>query len=271
MYILQQVNLGVRILSAQNPATAELYERAGLPNLQTRFRKLLAGIIPAENVTLHDILSERLPSSVQAQLIILPGSGYHASEIIEKVPGYPTFLRKMRAAGKSILGICSGHQVFAEALGGKVHTNPQGPEVGTTKISLRDGVFSSLLFSAGGIPRTFAVSQFHFDAVTRPAELPDTELLAWNEKDAYQVIRYGLDLTVQFHPEIDGKLMCDILELRWKEYFKNDRVAYEKCLAGVSDTPHARQVIHNYLKFVVLPRVATLVKPKPTAPRSKKK
>ncbi|WP_338107615.1 glutamine amidotransferase-related protein [Saccharolobus islandicus] len=39
---------------------------------------------------------------------------------------------------KKILGVCSGSQIIAEALGGKVIKGPYGQEVGVQEVSLID-------------------------------------------------------------------------------------------------------------------------------------
>jgi GMP synthase (glutamine-hydrolysing) len=92
-----------------------------------------------------------------------------------------------------VLGVCYGHQVLAEALGGTVEHMGEY-ELGYREVShLGDDVFE-------GVDDSFTVFVSHQDRV---AELPPgADLIAENEYGVHG-FRYGDAVGVQFHPEYD--------------------------------------------------------------------
>ena len=96
-----------------------------------------------------------------------------------------------------ILGVCLGHQVIAEALGGKVVRAPE-PVHGRASQIRHNGIG---LFA--GVPSPLTVGRYH-SLVADPVSLPD-ELrpTAWTEDCvlmAFEHVRYPM-YGVQFHPE----------------------------------------------------------------------
>jgi len=96
--------------------------------------------------------------------------------------------------GLPCLGVCYGHQVVAEALGGTVEAMGEY-EIGYREV---ERVGDSRLLA--GVDESFTVFTTHQDAVT---ELPDgAEPIAENEYGNHG-FRNGHVFTVQFHPEYD--------------------------------------------------------------------
>lgn len=98
------------------------------------------------------------------------------------------------------LGICLGHQLLADALGGRVETMDE-PEVGVMEVALTAGARADPLLA--GLGRTVACLQWHGCAVTA---LPDgAEILARSPRCAVQAFRagrraYGLQYHVELTP-----------------------------------------------------------------------
>jgi anthranilate synthase/aminodeoxychorismate synthase-like glutamine amidotransferase len=95
------------------------------------------------------------------------------------------------------LGVCLGHQVIAEALGGRIVRAP-APVHGRTSQIEHDG---SGLFS--GLPSPITVGRYH-SLVVEPASLPqELRATSWTDDNvvmALEHIRYPV-YGVQFHPE----------------------------------------------------------------------
>ena len=108
------------------------------------------------------------------------------------------WLRRAVAAGLPVLGICYGHQLLADALGGVVADHPGGPEVGTVPIELTDAAGDDPLFRT--LPHRFDAQASHRQSVRR---LPDGAVrLAGNDFEPHHAFRIGERAWgIQFHPE----------------------------------------------------------------------
>ncbi|WP_135665140.1 type 1 glutamine amidotransferase [Halorhabdus rudnickae] len=153
------------------------------------------------------------------------------------------WVRQAVAADVPVLGICWGHQLLAQALGGRVEPMDRY-ELGYATI---DPVADDLLFD--GIEDTFVAFESHSDAVI---ELPDNaRLLAENER-AIQAFRVQNARGVQFHPEYD------IETARWVVQNKEDELAaerFEQLLDSITaethtETASARRVFENFESLV---------------------
>ena len=142
-----------------------------------------------------------LPGPRDADAFIMTGS---SSSVTERAPWMlraEELLRQIAAARVPMLGICFGHQMLAQALGGEVRRNPFGREIGTVRLTrvADDPVFA-------GLPRVFDVHETHVDAVVKLP--PGAEVLATTSLDPAAVFRVGgLIRGVQFHPELDADIM----------------------------------------------------------------
>ncbi|MCA9449731.1 MAG: type 1 glutamine amidotransferase, partial [Candidatus Omnitrophica bacterium] len=146
------------------------------------------------------------------------------------------------------LGVCFGHQLIAQALGGKVEPNKKGWEIGDPEVKLTPEGREDPLFE--GIPDSFRAIQSHKDIVT---EMPaGSRLLASNDLCPIQAFGLGDYLrAVQFHPEMDPKHLNYILAPRRDLILKNSGIDIVSILPKVCSTPDSRRIFRNFEQHFV--------------------
>jgi GMP synthase (glutamine-hydrolysing) len=137
-----------------------------------------------------------------------------------------------------ILGICYGHQLLAQVLGGRVARDPGGPELGTYPVRLLvdDPLFDGM---RGPLP----VHQAHFDAVVAPP--PGAVILAGNERTPIQAMALGDRVrTVQWHPEFFAEATAGYVRL-YRDALGPD---FDRCLASVQEPAERGRLLRNFLR-----------------------
>jgi GMP synthase-like glutamine amidotransferase len=102
------------------------------------------------------------------------------------------FINEFISSGKPTFGICLGHQILAEILGGRV-------EKGNLEIGWHDVRFTKFLKTADSPPNTQKVFQWHGDVVSLP---PGAGNVGTSEANLVQGFSLKNVFTVQFHPEV---------------------------------------------------------------------
>lgn len=171
-------------------------------------------------------------------------SGSQSSVYDDHRPWIQTLSRWTEGAiadGLPILGVCWGHQLLAQILGGTVRGGSY--ELGYVEVNqeMTDPIWD-------GLSDPFTVFATHSDHVVQMP--PDAHLLASN-KTGVQAFRYEQVYAVQFHPEYD--LQTAEAMIHSKEL--SDRAiqrALDTCTeANVEAARSATQVFDNFLEHVV--------------------
>lgn len=190
----------------------------------------------------HDIRTDApLPGPRDADAFVITGS---SSSVMDRAPWMlraEELVRRVAAAGTPLLGICFGHQMMAQALGGEVGINPRGREIGTVRL---ERVADDPLFA--GLPRAFDVHQTHRDVVTKLP--PGGEVLAATAQDGVAAFRVGVRLHgVQFHPEIDADVMREYLRIR-APLVQSEGGDPDALLARVHEETRGADVLRNWAR-----------------------
>lgn len=175
-------------------------------NYPAMFEKLLGET--AYDYETYDVRAGQLPSSPEAcPAYVLTGS---ASGVYDGTPWIGDLIAFLRAAkGKAALvGICFGHQVMAEAFGGKVIKAPAGWGVGAHTYDVR--LAEPWLDGA----RTITLPASHQDQVV---ELPPAaDVVAASAFTPFGMLAYRDQpaISLQLHPEFDAAYATALVERR---------------------------------------------------------
>lgn len=197
----------------------------------------------------HDIrrLDVPLPRADEADGFVITGSSSNVTERAEWMLRAEAFVRELVARDKPLFGICFGHQLVGEALGGKVAKNPHGREIGTVEVRVRAHVPRDPLFD--GIPDRFHANHSHMESVVKLP--PGAKLLAETELEPHAVYSMGPRVKcVQFHPEFDGDVMRGYVEAR-AHLIEEEGNDPEPLLEGAVDTPHGAETLRNFVRHVM--------------------
>lgn len=162
------------------------------------FQRLLAG--QHFGFRTWSVVDMDFPESVtECDGWLLTGSRHGAYDDLPFIPPLEDFIRRAYAAGVPLVGICFGHQIIAQALGGKVEKFRGGWSVGPTDYDW-DG-------------ETVTLNAWHQDQVTqKPA---DARVIARAPMCENAALVYGdRAFTVQAHPEFTADFLHDLAEAR---------------------------------------------------------
>lgn len=139
--------------------------------------------------------------------LVVTGSKYHVYDPMEWIVETEDVALDALRTGIPVLGICFGHQLLADALGGTVE-NMDDRELGYSEVHLtaegqRDPLFQD-------VPETFLTFTSHEDRVET---IPEGTVLAENEYgiQAFRSDRYP-GYGIQFHPEFNLDMAHSLLE-----------------------------------------------------------
>ncbi|MEM9796074.1 MAG: type 1 glutamine amidotransferase [Pseudomonadota bacterium] len=167
------------------------------------FDQMFATLLAGQGFTFRawDVEAMDFPDSPDdADAWLIPGSRHGAYEDHAFIAPLEDFIRAIHAAGKRMVGICFGHQIIAQALGGQVEKVAHGWAVGRHEYNLSNG-------------QKLSLNAWHQDQVT---SLPQgAQVAASSPHCPNAALVYGdAILTLQPHPEFPSDLMRDYADLR---------------------------------------------------------
>lgn len=151
---------------------------------------------------------------------LLTGSRHGAYEDHAFIPPLEDFIRRVHDAGVPMVGICFGHQIIAQALGGTVVKHPGGWAVGAQD------------YDFGGQPVT--LNAWHQDQVV--ALPPGAQVAGRNAFCENAALIYGdRAFTVQAHPEFGDDFIQGLMDTRAKGVVPDDLLAGAAAHMGQAD------------------------------------
>ncbi len=167
-------------------------------DIDSLFRKLLGG--RGFTFRTWSVVDMEFPPDVlAADGWLVTGSKHGVYDDLPFIRPLEALIRDIRTARRPLVGVCFGHQIIAQALGGHVEKFAGGWTVGLQRYQGSTGDLS--------------LYAWHQDQVIAPPE--DAETLASNAGCAHAILRYGPDcITVQGHPEFGRDYIELLMELR---------------------------------------------------------
>jgi GMP synthase (glutamine-hydrolysing) len=188
-----------------------------------------------------------LPSPGDAAAFVMTGSSSSVTQRASWMLRAEAHVRAIAEAAVPFFGICFGHQLAAQALGGEVAKNPRGREIGTVRV--RRVADDPLLAS---LPEAFDANATHVDTVARLP--PGARVLASSELEPTQAFAIGDAFrAVQFHPEIDGDAMRGYVLAR-AHLITAEGGDAGAIHARATDAPDAEAILRNFVTRFVAPR-----------------
>lgn len=173
----------------------------GFPDM---FERWLTPHLPGWTYRTWRVLDGEFPSGPEAaDAWLITGSRFGVYDPEPWIEPLKSFIREAAAARVPQIGICFGHQIAAEALGGRAVKSPKGWGIGIDRyrIETPDGA------------RDWPMIVSHQDQVVELA--PDATLLGGSEHCPLGVIEYAAPvLTTQFHPEFHPSISAALIRLR---------------------------------------------------------
>jgi GMP synthase-like glutamine amidotransferase len=220
------------ILEAGAPPPA-LEERFG------RYPAMFESLLGLDART-YDVAAGALPPDVgRHDAYLITGSSAGVYDDLPWIPGLTTFLRAARGRAR-LVGICFGHQIMAEALGGHVEKSAKGWGAGlhTYPIVHREPWMDGA--SAVSVPAS------HQDQVV--IQPPDTEVIASSAFTPYAGLawRDRSAISFQFHPEFAPDYAKALIEARY------DRVPDPDAAIASLDAPNDNARVGAWLRRFLL-------------------
>ncbi|KCZ51104.1 type 1 glutamine amidotransferase [Hyphomonas pacifica] len=164
------------------------------------FRRLIGAADPdLQYETVSVIKGRALPDPSRLDAVLITGSPAGVYDSDPWIAPLMQFIREAAGAGVPQVGICFGHQVMAEALGGKVIKSPKGWGIGRHTYEMK----ACPDWIGEACPATISVPVSHQDQVV--ALPPGAGVLAASEFTPYAAIDYGAvpAMSFQCHPEFN--------------------------------------------------------------------
>lgn len=199
--------LGVLETGKVNPKLAPAWgEYAGF------FERMVGGAMAGVSFRAYPVIETVFPDSVTAcDAWLVTGSRHGVYEALPWMARLQVFLRDAVDAGRPVVGICFGHQILAEAMGGRVVKSEKGWGLG-----VRDYAVTSAGAETGLAADGLTLHAVHQDQVVETP--PGATVLAGSDFCPVAALGYGdlsapTALSIQPHPEFDTAFTGELITL----------------------------------------------------------
>jgi GMP synthase-like glutamine amidotransferase len=189
---------------------------------------------PGFAIETFDVQNGELPQPAAHGAYLVTGS---PAGVYEPLPWIGPLQQFIRDAGEAkLVGVCFGHQVMAEALGGEVVKSPKGWGAGLHRYE----VVQPQRWTNG--ERQVAVPASHQDQVV--VQPPNTEVVARSDFTPFAALAWTdrPAISFQFHPEFSVGYAKALIEKRF------DRVNDPEAALASLDAPNDNEVVAGWIR-----------------------
>lgn len=211
------------------------------------FARLLHAVDPALEFLSIDLVAGEMPHDPhQADGWLITGSRFGVYDDLPWIDPLKAFLRDALAQKVPVVGICFGHQILAEAMGGTAIKSDKGWGLGVHEYTAH-----AAPKWMDGLRNNWTGHAVHQDqVVTQP---PNTHVIAQSDFCKFAALAYGdiekpLAISVQPHPEFTEKFVQDLIDVRLGALIPADIVdpAQEKLGTLVDNAEWAKTIVQFF-------------------------
>jgi GMP synthase (glutamine-hydrolysing) len=192
------------------------------------------------------IKSQELPEPDGISGVIMTGSHSMVTDQASWMVKVEAWIPRVLKQNIPFLGICFGHQLLAQAMGGLVDYHDGGREIGTVAITLTQEGKQDLL--TGSLPSVFVGHTTHAQTVKK---LPTgAQLLAQNSFESHHAYRIGKNVWgFQFHPEFTADIMKEYV-IEQASSLVSEGYDIETLQSSICNTNNANGLLKRFVGFV---------------------
>jgi len=207
------------------------------------FKNLFNKVAPEVSLDVFNVTLGEYPDlKNQFDGFITSGSRYSVYDKEPWIFRFKEFVRELHDRGRKFVGICFGHQMIAEALGGKCEKSDRGWGVGIKEVLIH----KKLSWMQPEID-SYRMIVNHADQVTALPE--NAEVLGGNSHCPCSIYTVGENfLGIQAHPEFTPAFEKDIMEIRRDRIGQSVIDAATPTLKEKTDEAVVTRWIVNFIK-----------------------